>query len=78
MLKETAMGVVVGAQIGGEKEFVNATLRMSQLFHTIILSPWLRTKWVFKISPTGREQQKVLKILHGFTERVRKKTTRIS
>lgn len=64
------MGTTVGAQTNGEKEYVKATLRMSQLHQKRMLSPWMFKDWIFKFFPTGIEQKKVLKILHGFTERV--------
>jgi len=31
---------------------------------------WLHFDWIFSLTPKGREQAKILKILHGFTERV--------
>ncbi|XP_011858692.1 PREDICTED: cytochrome P450 4C1-like [Vollenhovia emeryi] len=34
------------------------------------MRPWLYHSWVFLLTPTGREQSKTLKILHGFTERI--------
>jgi hypothetical protein len=33
---------------------------------------WLWVDWIFSLSPAGREQAKILKILHTFTEKVRK------
>ncbi|XP_011864443.1 PREDICTED: cytochrome P450 4C1-like, partial [Vollenhovia emeryi] len=35
-----------------------------------VLRPWLHNEWIFSLTPTGREQKKILKILHGFTERI--------
>nr|ALX81392.1 cytochrome P450 [Liposcelis entomophila] len=67
---ETAMGTVVDAQRGGEKEYVKATLRMSQIFQIRQLTPYLHWDWIFKITSTGREHEKWLKVLHGFTKRV--------
>ena len=32
---------------------------------------WLQFDWIFSLTSKGREQAKILKILHGFTERVR-------
>ena len=32
--------------------------------------PWLANDIIFSLTPTGREQKKLLKILHGFTEEV--------
>lgn len=33
---------------------------------------WMHIDWIFLLSPKGKEQMKCLKIVHGFTERVRK------
>lgn len=64
------MGIKVEAQKSGEKEHVKATLRLSHLCRTVMFSPWLQTFWFAKLFPTGREFFKVLKKLHGFTEKV--------
>lgn len=36
--------------------------------------PWFYNDFLFSLSPQGRKQKKILKILHGFTENVRNKT----
>ncbi|TGZ49884.1 Cytochrome P450 4C1 [Temnothorax longispinosus] len=36
-----------------------------------LMRPWLHVNWIFWLTPTGREQRKILKILHGFTEQDR-------
>ena len=67
---ETAMGVTINAQKGGEKNYVNATIRMSQLNFKRMHSPLLFNEFIFYFSETGKEQRKVLEILHGFTRKV--------
>ncbi|XP_063229995.1 cytochrome P450 4C1-like isoform X2 [Bacillus rossius redtenbacheri] len=67
---ETAMGTSVDAQRGGGKEYVRAVHRMSRLFQHRQISPWLWRPTVFDLSPSGREQKKVLATLHGFTDKV--------
>lgn len=32
---------------------------------------WLRNDWIFSLTSKGRDQTKYLKILHGFTEKVK-------
>jgi len=32
--------------------------------------PWLYSDMIFSLLPQGRKQKKILKILHGFTEKV--------
>ncbi|XP_039306248.1 cytochrome P450 4C1-like isoform X1 [Solenopsis invicta] len=34
------------------------------------MRPWFKNSWVFSLSPRGKEQAKLLKILHGFTEKI--------
>ncbi|XP_067005981.2 cytochrome P450 4C1 [Anabrus simplex] len=67
---ETAMGTAVNAQLGGEADYVNAVHRMSYLFQHRLLSSWLHRPFNFFISPTGFEQRRVLRVLHGFTRKV--------
>lgn len=64
------MGTQVNAQIGGEKEYVKATLKMSQLAQIRQLTPYFHYEWLFKLFPAGKEHGKVLKILHGFSNKV--------
>lgn len=64
------MGTEINAQTKGDSEYVKAILKMGHLFRRRQHSPWLHREWVFALSPTGREQKKVLNILHGFTEKV--------
>ncbi|GLH12599.1 Uncharacterized protein GBIM_17316, partial [Gryllus bimaculatus] len=67
---ETAMGTRIDAQEGKGVEYVSAVLRMSELFQKRQLTPWLWRPWLFALSPTGFEQRRVLRQLHGFTTRV--------
>ncbi|XP_071649019.1 cytochrome P450 4C1-like [Temnothorax longispinosus] len=34
------------------------------------MKPWLQNNWIFSLTPKGREQTKILKIIHGFTEQI--------
>ncbi|XP_011704848.1 PREDICTED: cytochrome P450 4C1-like, partial [Wasmannia auropunctata] len=35
-----------------------------------LLRPWLHLNWIYSLTSTGKEQKKILKILHEFTERI--------
>jgi len=35
-----------------------------------VLRPWLHPDLLWKLSPSGREEARMLQILHGFTEEV--------
>ncbi|TGZ47943.1 Uncharacterized protein DBV15_11188 [Temnothorax longispinosus] len=39
-------------------------------FQQRIMKPWLQNNWIFSLTPKGREQTKILKIIHGFTEQI--------
>ncbi|PNF41728.1 hypothetical protein B7P43_G03434 [Cryptotermes secundus] len=67
---ETAMGISVHAQRGGQVEYIKAVKRISELFIHRQMSPWLHRRFIFKLTPSGLEQARVLKTLHGFTEKV--------
>lgn len=65
------MGTQVNAQKGGEKEFVEATIRMSNLVQKRQLIPCLQWEWILPFHPIGREFLRTNKILHTFSEKVR-------
>nr|AZP56670.1 CYP4c3 [Locusta migratoria migratoria] len=67
---ETAMGTTVDAQNGGQSEYVAAVKRMSELFQYRQLRFWVHRPLTFRFCPVYEEQNHVLNILHGFTERI--------
>lgn len=67
---ETAMGKKVNAQQQSDSEYVEAIYKMSELVQYRQLRPWLHPDFTWKLSPTGREEARCLKILHEFTEMV--------
>ncbi|XP_058448438.1 cytochrome P450 4C1-like [Malaya genurostris] len=67
---ETAMGVKVSAQTGGENEYVEAIYDVSALFLQRMIRPWLYSDFIFKLSKYGRKQKEVLNIIHGYTKKV--------
>nr|CAD7409335.1 unnamed protein product [Timema poppensis] len=66
---ETAMGTCINAQTSRENEYAKAVLRISELIFHRLLSPWLWRPFTLFLSPTGWEQRKTLRTLHGFTEK---------
>jgi len=44
--------------------------RISELVVHRQMAPWLHRYFIYKLTPSGREQAQVLKTLHGFTEKV--------
>ncbi|XP_018364292.1 PREDICTED: cytochrome P450 4C1-like isoform X2 [Trachymyrmex cornetzi] len=69
-LCETAMGISLKNLGEFQQQYLKAIHQMGELFVYRIKRPWLLSNWIFALTPKGREQTKVLKILHGFTERI--------
>ncbi|XP_024875520.1 cytochrome P450 4C1-like isoform X2 [Temnothorax curvispinosus] len=67
---ETAMGTSLQGLGEFQQRYRKAVNRMGKLVTHRLTRPWLYINWIFWLSPTGREQRKILKILHGFTERI--------
>jgi hypothetical protein len=44
--------------------------RIGQVIVQQFQQPWLEIPWIFSVSALGREHNRLLKILHGFTEDV--------
>lgn len=67
---ETAMGVKVNAQTGGENDYVKAIYSLSELFLDRLVRPWLHSDFTFKRSKYGRKHKQVLETVHGYTNKV--------
>ncbi|XP_018059207.1 PREDICTED: cytochrome P450 4C1-like [Atta colombica] len=67
---ETAMGVSLKDFNEFQQQYRKAIHRMSELCAYRATRQWLHFDWIFSLTPKGREQAKILNILHGFTERI--------
>ncbi|XP_035214782.1 LOW QUALITY PROTEIN: cytochrome P450 4c3-like [Stegodyphus dumicola] len=67
---ETVMGVHIGAQTGGNSEYVRAVHNLGHIFNLRTVSPLLWSDFTFGLSRTGRQFAKDLEIMHGFTKKV--------
>ncbi|XP_025266600.1 cytochrome P450 4C1-like [Camponotus floridanus] len=67
---ETAMGVSLEKFGEFQHQYRNAIHEIIELIVYRALRPWLHNDLLFSLSPQGRKQKNLLKILHGFTEKV--------
>ncbi|XP_025268732.1 cytochrome P450 4C1-like [Camponotus floridanus] len=67
---ETAMGVSLQKLGEFQQQYRNAIHDMIELIIYRIFRPWLHNDMIFLLSSQGRKQKKILKILHGFTEKI--------
>ncbi|XP_071578167.1 cytochrome P450 4C1-like isoform X4 [Temnothorax nylanderi] len=67
---ETAMGTSLRGLGDFQQQYREAVHRMGELLIYRAFRQWLRSDWIFSLTSKGREQKKMLKILHGFTKRI--------
>uniref|UniRef100_T1J573 Cytochrome P450 n=1 Tax=Strigamia maritima TaxID=126957 RepID=T1J573_STRMM len=69
---ESVMGVKVNALINYESPtpYVTAVERIKEIIHRRMYNVFIWPNLLFRLSPTGQEHAKCLKILHDFTEKV--------
>lgn len=67
---DTAMGCSIGAQLNCKSEYALAVEEVIDILCRRFISPWLKPDWIFKSTSDGRKQKKLLKIVHGFVEKV--------
>ncbi|XP_071582126.1 cytochrome P450 4C1-like isoform X1 [Temnothorax nylanderi] len=67
---ETAMGTSLRGLGDFQQQYREAVHRMGEFLAYRIMRQWLHIDWIFSLTSKGREQKKMLKILHGFTERI--------
>ncbi|XP_076238266.1 cytochrome P450 4g15 [Calliopsis andreniformis] len=69
ILLETAMGVSKATQSSGF-EYAMAVMKMCDILHLRHTKLWLRPDWLFNLTKYGKDQIKLLEIIHGLTKRV--------
>ncbi|XP_078050340.1 cytochrome P450 4g15 [Augochlora pura] len=70
ILLETAMGVSKSTQDKSGFEYAMAVMKMSEILHLRHTKIWLRPDWLFNLSKYGKNQIKLLEIIHGLTKKV--------
>ncbi|XP_071571012.1 cytochrome P450 4C1-like isoform X1 [Temnothorax nylanderi] len=67
---ETAMGTSLRGLGDFQQQYREAVHQMGELLIYRLCRQWLHSDWIFSLTSKGREQKKMLKILHGFTKRI--------
>ncbi|XP_072761683.1 cytochrome P450 4C1-like [Anoplolepis gracilipes] len=67
---ETSMGISLQKFGEFQQQYRNAVHDIGELLVYRVLKPWYHNDLLFSLSPQGRKQKKLLKILHGFTEKI--------
>ncbi|XP_071571005.1 cytochrome P450 4C1-like isoform X2 [Temnothorax nylanderi] len=67
---ETAMGTSLRGLGDFQQQYREAVHQMGELLTYRVMRQWLHSDWIFSLTSKGREQKKMLKILHGFTKRI--------
>lgn len=65
-----AMGRHFNAQLESNNQYASSVKMASELIWTRMTTPVLNPDFLWKISPQGRKLNALLKVLHGFTDRV--------
>ncbi|XP_036150392.1 cytochrome P450 4C1-like, partial [Monomorium pharaonis] len=70
-LCETAMGTSLKETDSFHiQQYRKAFHQLTKICLYRFFRPWLHNEWIFSLTSKGREQTKILKILHGFTEKI--------
>ncbi|CAK9797044.1 Cytochrome P450 4g15 [Anthophora plagiata] len=70
ILLETAMGVSKSTQESNGFEYAMAVMKMCDILHLRHTKVWLRPDWLFNLTKYGKNQIKLLEIIHGLTKKV--------
>lgn len=70
ILLETAMGVSKSTQGRSGFEYAMAVMKMCDILHLRHTKLWLRPNWLFNLTRYGKDQNRLLKIIHGLTKKV--------
>lgn len=70
ILLETAMGVSKSTQDRSGYEYAMAVMKMCDILHLRHTKIWLRPDWLFNFTKYGKDQVRLLNIIHGLTKKV--------
>ncbi|XP_020278616.1 cytochrome P450 4g15 [Pseudomyrmex gracilis] len=70
ILLETAMGVSKSTQDRSGYEYAMAVMKMCDILHLRHTKVWLRPDWLFNLTKYGKDQIRLLNIIHGLTKKV--------
>ncbi|XP_016772392.1 cytochrome P450 4G11 isoform X1 [Apis mellifera] len=70
ILLETAMGVSKPTRDHNAFEYAMAVMKMCDILHLRHTKIWLRPDWLFNLTKYGKNQIKLLEIIHGLTKKV--------
>ncbi|XP_015127505.1 cytochrome P450 4C1 [Diachasma alloeum] len=67
---ETAMGISLDDKDRDQYAYINAIPVAAQIFQFRFMRPWLSNNWIFSLTKMGKQHDKVLKIIHGFSGKI--------
>ncbi|XP_011881550.1 PREDICTED: cytochrome P450 4g15 [Vollenhovia emeryi] len=70
ILLETAMGVSKSTQDRSGFEYAMAVMKMCDILHLRHTKFWLRPDWIFNLTKHGKDQTRLLEVIHGLTKKV--------
>ncbi|XP_057324592.1 cytochrome P450 4C1 [Microplitis mediator] len=67
---ESTMGVPIKGSDDDEDNYKESVHRIGEIFLYRGTRPWLMNNWIFGLTSKGREQSRLLKYLHGFSNKI--------
>ncbi|XP_015127506.1 cytochrome P450 4C1 [Diachasma alloeum] len=67
---ETAMGISLDDKDRDQYAYINAIPIAAQIFQFRFMRPWLSNNWIFSFTKMGKQHDKVLEIIHGFSAKI--------
>ncbi|XP_071445151.1 uncharacterized protein [Hetaerina americana] len=67
---ESAMGIKLDHEKKEQRDYIAAIYRFGEVAHQRAITPWYVLDWLFALTPLGRENKRILAVLHSFSENV--------
>ncbi|XP_024877802.1 cytochrome P450 4C1-like [Temnothorax curvispinosus] len=67
---ETSMGISLRDFGEFQQKYRKAVNRIGELFIYRLVRMWLHNDWIFSLTSKGKEQENILRMLHGFTNHI--------